>query len=77
LLLKTDDDLERLNVLIADFQKKYGHAPGQLRELVEAGMLRGIPADPEGFAYVIGKSGKAELNPDGRLFKLEPLYRRF
>lgn len=77
LLLKTDDDIERLNLLIEEFQKKYGHAPGQMRELVGAGMLRGLPADPDGFAYVIGKSGKAELNPDGRLFKLKPLYRRF
>lgn len=77
LLLKTDDDLEQLNSLIGQFQKNYGHAPTRMRELLEAGMLRGIPADPEGFAYVIGKSGKAELNPDGRLSKLEPLYRRF
>ncbi|HJZ64892.1 MAG TPA: hypothetical protein VKD70_11265 [Candidatus Acidoferrum sp.] len=77
LLLKTDDDIEQLNLLIAEFQKKYGHAPTQMRELVEARLLRGFPADPEGFAYVIGKSGKAELNPNGRLFKLEPLYRRF
>ena len=77
LLLKTDDDIEQLNLLIVEFQKKYGHVPAQMRELVEAGMLRGLPADPEGFAYVIGKSGKAQLNPDGRLFKLEPLYRRF
>jgi len=77
LLLKTDDDIEQLNLLIAEFQKKYGHAPTQMRELVEGRLLRGFPADPEGFAYVIGKSGKAELNPNGRLFKLEPLYRRF
>jgi hypothetical protein len=76
-LLKTDDDIEQLNLLIAEFQKKYGHAPTHMRELVEAGMLRGLPADPDGFAYVIGKSGKGELNPDGRLSKLEPLYRRF
>jgi len=77
LLLKTDDDIEQLNLLIAEFQKKYGHAPTHMRELVEAGMLRGFPADPDGFAYMIGKSGKAELNPDGPLSKLEPLYRRF
>ena len=77
LLLETDDDIEQLNLLIAEFQKKYGHAPMQMRELVQERMLRGLPLDPDGFAYVIGKSGKAELNPNGRLFKLEPFYRRF
>lgn len=76
-LLKADDDREQLNLLIAEFQKRYGRAPAQMRELIEAGMLRGSPVDPEGFAYVIGKSGKAELNPNGKLAKLEPLYRRF
>jgi len=44
---------------------------------VQAGMLPGFPADPEGFAYVIGESGKAELNPKSPLFEKEQVYRRF
>ncbi len=77
LLLRTDDDREQLNLLIADYAKKMGRPAASVHDLVEAGMLRGLPADPEGFPYVIGKSGKAELNPESPLFKLEPLYRRF
>ena len=50
--------------------------PG-VRDLIEAGMLRGQPADPDGFPYVIGKSGKAEFSPNSPLYKLEPFYRRF
>ena len=77
LLLKTDDDREQLNLLIADFVRKMRRSAASVRDLVEAGMLPGQPVDPEGFPYVIGKSGNAELNPDSPLFKLEPLYRRF
>jgi len=77
LLLKTDDDREQLNLLIDDFAKKTGRHATSVRELVDAGILPGLPGDPDGFPYVIGKSGKAELNPNSPLFKLEPLYRRF
>ncbi len=77
LLLRADDDREQLNLLLADFAKKMGRPATSVRDLVEAGMLRGLPADPEGFAYVIGKSGKAEFDAKSPLYKLEPLYRRF
>jgi hypothetical protein len=77
LLLKTDDDREQLNLLIADYAKKMGRSPTSMHDFVAAGILPGQPADPKGFPYVIGKSGKAELNPASPLFRLEPLYRRF
>lgn len=77
LLLQADDDREQLNLLIEEFEKKRGRAPTQMRELVEAGILRGLPADPDGYAYVIGRSGKAEFSPSSPLFRLEPVYRRF
>src|SRR5262249_57323947 len=77
LLLRTDDEREQLDLLIADCKKKMGHAPTSVHDLVRAGILPGLPADPDGFPYVIGKSGKAELNPESPLFRLEPLYRRF
>jgi len=77
LLLRTDDDREQLNALIADFAKRMRRSATSVRDLIQAGLLPGQPLDPEGFPYVIGKSGNAELNPDSPLFKLEPLYRRF
>ena len=49
----------------------------KIADLVDAGMLRGLPVDPEGFPYVIGTTHHAELNPNSPLLKLEPLYRRF
>ena len=77
LLLRTDDDKEQLDLLIGEFVKKMRRPPMNVRDLVDAGMLQGLPADPDHFPYVIGKSGKAELNPESPLSKLEPLYRRF
>lgn len=77
ILLKTDDDREQLDLLLAEYAKKFGHQARNLQELVNAGMLPGIPGDPDRFAYVIGKTGRAELNPDSPIAKAEPLYRRF
>jgi tetratricopeptide (TPR) repeat protein len=77
ILLKTDDDRQHLDALLDEYAKKAGHRATNIRELVQAGMLPGFPADPEGFAYVIGGSGKAELNPKSPLSEKEKVYRRF
>lgn len=77
ILLRTDDDKEQLDLLLAEYTKKYGHSAQNLQELVDAGLLPGIPVDPERFPYVVGKLGRAELNPNSPIAKVEPLYRRF
>ena len=77
ILLKTDDDREQLDLLLSDYARKFGHSAKNLQELVDVGMLPGIPGDPDRYAYVIGKTGHAELNPDSPIAKAEPLYRRF
>jgi hypothetical protein len=48
-----------------------------MSELVEAGLLRGIPVDPKGHAYVFGPDGKAALNLDSPLLEQELLQQRF
>ncbi|HXJ45337.1 MAG TPA: hypothetical protein VNK47_01585 [Candidatus Dormibacteraeota bacterium] len=77
MLLKTDDDKEQLDRLLAEYAKKTGRKAESLNELVNAGVLRGAPVDPEGIPYVVGMTGHAELNSKSPLFKLAPLYRRF
>jgi len=77
MLLKTDDDKEQLDRLLAEYAKKTGRKAESLNELVSAGVLRGAPVDPEGIPYVVGMTGHAELNSKSPLFKLAPLYRRF
>jgi tetratricopeptide (TPR) repeat protein len=76
-LLKVDDDRQHLDALLDEYAKKTGHRATNIRELVQARMLPGFPADPEGIAYVIGESGKAVLNPNSPLFEKEKIYRRF
>src|SRR5215813_5072450 len=66
LLLRSDDDRERLNLLLADFAKKTGRSADSLRDIIQAGMLPGLPLDPAGYPYILGKSG-AELNPKSPL----------
>ena len=77
MLLKTDDDKEQLDRLLAEYAKKTRRQAESLNELVNAGMLRGVPVDPEGVPYIVGMTGEAELNSKSPLFKLAPLYRRF
>ena len=33
-----------------------------MAELVQAGLLKEMPVDADGFPYVLGEGGKAELN---------------
>jgi hypothetical protein len=77
ILLKVDDDLEHLNALLAEFAMRAGRRAENMRDLIDVGMLPGFPADPDGFAYVIGASGKAEINPKSPLLEKERMYRRF
>ncbi len=77
MLLKTDDDKEQLNQLLGEYAKKLGRPAENFSDLVNAGMLRGLPVDPDGFPYIVEKTGHVELNPKSPLLTLEPLYRRF
>jgi hypothetical protein len=77
ILLKVDDDLEHLNELLDEFAKRAGRRAENIKDLISVGLLPGFPADPDGFAYLIGASGKAEVNPKSPLLEKEKMYRRF
>lgn len=46
-------DVERLTALAAAYRERFGVAPSSLEELVDAGLLAGIPPDPLGGTYEI------------------------
>jgi hypothetical protein len=48
-----------------------------MAELIRAGLLRGVPKDPAGFAYVFGENGKAELNVESPLLEQQLLMERY
>jgi hypothetical protein len=75
-LLRAEADREQLDLLAAEFEKRYGRHPGNVREMVGAGLLPGVPVDPLGFAYVLDAKGKAQLNPASPLLKDQPIYQR-
>jgi hypothetical protein len=64
--LRVDEDIEHLDALIADYRARYGSDPGRWQDLIGAGFLPGVPADPSGAAYVL-KPGHAEVK-DARPF---------
>jgi tetratricopeptide (TPR) repeat protein len=76
-LLKAQEDCKQLNALADEYAKRNGRRPARMTDLVQAGLLRRLPTDPEGFAYVFGEEGKAELNLDSPLLEQQLLLERF
>jgi tetratricopeptide (TPR) repeat protein len=68
-LLKVRQDCRQIDALADEFEKRFGRRPARVDDLVQGGLLRRIPADPLGYAYVFGESGKAELNLDSPLLE--------
>ncbi len=61
--LKAEEDAEHLKPLVDEFQRRTGRWPAATSELVAAGLLRGVPADPAGFPYGVDQEGKITLHP--------------
>jgi len=68
-LLRARADCTQLNSVAAEYEKRTGHYPRAMRELVNAGLLPAPAVDPEGYAYTFDADGKARINPASPLFK--------
>jgi len=73
-LLRVQQDLQQLDKLAEEYRNRTGHAPQRVQDLAQAGLLRGEPADPLGYAYVFSRDGKADLNRGSPLFKQRSVY---
>ena len=73
-LLRAQTDCEHLDAIADDYEKRTGHRPARVRELITAGLLPGAPVDSLGYSYVFGADGKAQLNPASPLFKEKNIY---
>ncbi|MGC1620116.1 MAG: hypothetical protein WA765_16625 [Candidatus Acidiferrum sp.] len=73
-LLKAEQDCRQLDGLADEYQKRTGQRPLRTGELVDAGLLRRVPLDPAGYAYVFGPDGKAALSVDSPLLEQQLLY---
>jgi tetratricopeptide (TPR) repeat protein len=68
-VLKADLDIRELNRLADEYQKKVGHRPARISDLVQAGFLRGAPTDADGYPYVLDEDGQADLNLNSPLLE--------
>lgn len=57
--LLLERELQRIDKAVAEFRKQKGRLPATLFEVVSAGVIREIPADPLGGAIVIGPDGRS------------------
>jgi hypothetical protein len=72
-LLRTRADCEQLNKLAAEYKKQTGRPPGNVRDLVSAGLLPGLVVDPVGVVYFFDLEGNAQINPASPLYKEQRL----
>jgi len=68
-LLRAEADCEQLDKIAADYKKRTGAAPKTMRDVVNAGLLPGLAADPEGYVYTFDANGKGQINPASPLFR--------
>ncbi|MBI4465507.1 MAG: hypothetical protein HY647_12445 [Acidobacteria bacterium] len=65
--LQALNDVEELERRAAEFREKTGCWPKSFREMISAGLLEGIPADPKGLPYQLQPEGKVTLHPDSEV----------
>lgn len=68
-LVKVDLDLRELNRLADEYERQTGRRATKMSQLVQAGLLSQLPGDPDGYPYVLGEGGKAELNLDSPMLE--------
>lgn len=76
-LLQARQDCMQLDALGEEYEKRFGRRPSSLDQVVQSGMLKAMPADPLGFAYVLDANGKAQLNPRSPLVEKKKLLESF
>ena len=61
-LVEVQMDIRRLNQLADEYETRYGKRATRIAQLVQAGLLRGLPGDPRGYPYEFGDDGQARLS---------------
>jgi hypothetical protein len=72
-LMRVVMDCKQIDLLVEEYKRRTGAAPKSIGELVPAGLLRGVPVDPLGYAYTLDEDGKAELNVESPLLEKQVL----
>lgn len=63
--LEVDEGVTKLEKMVAAYSEKTGRLPSSFNQLIGAGMLAGLPRDPDGKPYKLMADGRIELrNPE-------------
>ncbi|MBZ5613958.1 MAG: hypothetical protein LAO23_08125 [Acidobacteriia bacterium] len=63
--LQVDENITELEKMVAQYRQQTGVLPSNFSVLIGAGILRGVPLDPDGKPYKLLADGRIELrNPD-------------
>jgi tetratricopeptide (TPR) repeat protein len=65
--INSDEAVIQLQKRVDAYKDHIGHEPGSMRDLVEAGLLRGIPTDPAGNPYGINSYGEVVVKDPKKL----------
>jgi len=67
--VEVERDLQSLERAIAEYVSRVGTPPGQLADLVRAGVIDRVPEEPYGGKYLMTKEGgvRSDRAPEGRL----------
>ena len=69
--LQVNEDEWTLEFLVRKFRERHGRFPKSLRELVDSGWLKSVPADPSGVPYEYDpEAGRVWMNPESRVRRL-------
>jgi tetratricopeptide (TPR) repeat protein len=75
-MLQVELDFRAINHLADEYEKQTGHRASKMSELVQAGLISGVLVDPDGYPYVLGEGGKAELNLDSPLLEEQVMQKK-
>ena len=64
--LRIDQDVTALEQIIQRFRQRTGALPQSWQQLIDAGLLRGTPADPSGEAYKLTADGQVLVQDPNR-----------
>ena len=65
--LRALDDMEALERLAAAFRERTGRWPLFFPEMIAAGLLQGVPVDPQQHPYQLQPDGKITLHPNSEV----------
>lgn len=69
LALQVDEDVTRLEEVVAKYRQRTGHLPSSMGDLDRAGFIHGTPVDPNGHPYKLMPDGRIEVeNPESILY---------